>query len=213
MPPIVSVVGYSNSGKTLVASHLIEALSGQGYRVAAIKHCHAGYEMDRPNSDTDRLSQAGASVVLASAPGQRVSIQQVTGDASLESVASTLGPDIDIVIAEGFKGSQSPKILVLGENQPALALDQLVAVVGDTPVQCDLPQYGFDQLTGLTQQIRDEFLSEVRKPSVQLIVDGAEVPLREYPTAALQGIIKGFVSSLKDVPAQPRDIQIKIKYD
>ena len=61
------------------------------------------------------------------------------GDASLESVASTLGPDIDIVIAEGFKASQSPKILVLGESQPSLAWDQVVAVVGDTPVPCGRP--------------------------------------------------------------------------
>ena len=35
-PPVVGVVGLSNSGKTMVAASLVAALSGQGYRVAAV---------------------------------------------------------------------------------------------------------------------------------------------------------------------------------
>ena len=212
MPPIISVVGYSNSGKTRVATHLIEYLINQGYSVAAIKHCHEGYEMDCPGSDTDRLSRAGASVVMAISPDQQATLQKVSCDASLESVASTLGPGIDIVVAEGFKGSQSPKILVLGSDHQFMTLNNLVAVVSDSPVECGHPQYGFDQLTELAHRVRNEFLTdEVQENSVTLVVDGVEVPLKRYPTTVLQGIIKGFVSSLNGVPVEPRDIQIRIR--
>ncbi len=68
-PPIVAVVGLSDSGKTNVAASLVAALAGQGYRVAAVKHCPHGHESDRPSSDTDRLYEAGAVTVAASSPG------------------------------------------------------------------------------------------------------------------------------------------------
>ena len=37
-PPIVCFVGRSNSGKTTLIERLILELTGEGYRVATIKH-------------------------------------------------------------------------------------------------------------------------------------------------------------------------------
>ncbi len=38
MPPLVSVVGKSKSGKTTVIERLVQPLKSRGYRVATIKH-------------------------------------------------------------------------------------------------------------------------------------------------------------------------------
>lgn len=38
MPPLVSVVGKSKSGKTTVIERLVQLLKSRGYRVATIKH-------------------------------------------------------------------------------------------------------------------------------------------------------------------------------
>ena len=38
MPPIVSVVGKSKSGKTTLIEKLVQELKPRGYRVATIKH-------------------------------------------------------------------------------------------------------------------------------------------------------------------------------
>jgi len=38
MPPIVSVVGKSKSGKTTLIEKLVQELRSRGYRVATIKH-------------------------------------------------------------------------------------------------------------------------------------------------------------------------------
>ena len=43
---IVSVVGFSESGKTRLIVRLIEELKGRGLRVAAVKRCSHGFSLD-----------------------------------------------------------------------------------------------------------------------------------------------------------------------
>ena len=47
MPPIVSVIGNSKSGKTTLIEKLIQELKSRGYRVATIKHIPQGTLMSR----------------------------------------------------------------------------------------------------------------------------------------------------------------------
>ena len=42
MPPVVSIVGKSRSGKTIVVERLIRELRSRAYRVATIKHAPRG---------------------------------------------------------------------------------------------------------------------------------------------------------------------------
>ena len=142
--PAIAVVGYSNSGKTTVASSLIALLTGRGYRIGAIKHCPHGFEPGREGSDTDRLSKAGAAWTIAVSPEQAAT----TGD--------TDAP-IDLVVMEGFKASKLPKILVSnGPTSPAVR--NVVAVVGDHVLRADAPAYPAGELDGLVDQIEREFL-------------------------------------------------------
>ena len=79
--PTVVVVGNSDSGKTRVASSLVATLADQGYSVATITHCPHGRQVDRPNSDRDRLSKAAAAVI-ASSPGKFTKVTRVEGGLS-----------------------------------------------------------------------------------------------------------------------------------
>lgn len=211
LTPVVSVVGYSNSGKTRVATSLVASLSEHGYRVTAIKHCHDGHDVDRPGSDTSQLYEAGAATVVASSPGQMTKTERVDGDYSLESIAARVGGGADIIIAEGFKASSVPKVLVIGNDAPP-DVEGVIAVVSDSLGEWSVPTYAFDDLNLLSEQIRKEFL-EADAPDllVTLIVDGESVPLKRYPASALASVVKGFVSSLHDVPQEPQDIQITVK--
>ncbi len=116
--PVVAVVGYSDSGKTRVASSLIKTLTDEGYRVAAVKHCPHGHDADLADRDTDRLYAAGASTVVASSPDRLTKVERVTKDSSLERVVSAMSAAIDMVVAEGFKSSAVPKILVTNGRWP-----------------------------------------------------------------------------------------------
>lgn len=51
-----------------MATYLVQALAEEGYRVAAIKHCHLGLQVDRSDSDTYRLYRSGAGAYAI--PGQ-----------------------------------------------------------------------------------------------------------------------------------------------
>lgn len=147
--PVVAIVGYSDSGKTRVATALVGILSGKGYRVAAVKHCHDGHEFAPPHKDTARLFAAGAATVIASSPGQLTTTQRVEGDTSLEKIVASLGDSYDLVIAEGFKGSTVPKVLVMGKEPVTPAPAGVIAVVSDTPGDQGVPSYTFTQIDAL----------------------------------------------------------------
>ncbi len=156
-PPVVAVVGLSDSGKTTVAASLVAVLTGQGYRVAAVKHCPHGHA-DRPSSDTDRLYEAGAVAVAASSPGALTTRRRVSNDPPLETIVSTVGAGADIVVAEGFKSSTASKIVV---GDLPVSLENVIAHVDSKPERSDVPTYTFRQMDGLADQIRQQFLELV----------------------------------------------------
>ena len=68
LPPIVSFVARSGTGKTTFLCKLIPALRARGVRMMVVKHDVHGFEVDKPGKDTWRLRQAGAQrVVIANA--------------------------------------------------------------------------------------------------------------------------------------------------
>ncbi len=157
-PPIVAVVGNSDSGKTTVAGAIVEKLSARGYRVAAIKHCPHGHQVDVPESETGRLYDAGAVAVVASSPDKRTRVDRLTGEAALASMAGEFTEDVDLVVAEGFKTDGVPKVLVLDGAPLSLPVDNVIAVVGDGDARSDSPRYHTGQLNDLVGQLQDTFL-------------------------------------------------------
>ncbi len=158
IPPVVAVVGYSNSGKTTVATTLIHALTKLGLRIAAVKHCHEGHQLEITGKDSAALFAAGASRTIVASPGQVTSVQRTIGDTTLEEIVDFLEPGYDLVIAEGFKVSSVPKVLVCGEEAVQPPPSNVIAVVGDRPEAGDTPCYSFTDLGGLVQQILDQLL-------------------------------------------------------
>ena len=69
IPPILSVVGFSDSGKTTYLEKLIPALKKRGIRLAVVKHhVHSEFDIDIPGKDSWRLAQAGADVTVIASP-------------------------------------------------------------------------------------------------------------------------------------------------
>ena len=157
--PAIAVVGYSDSGKTTVATALVRILHGDGYKVAAVKHCPHGHDVDREGSDTHRMGKAGADAVIAVSPERVSKMERVDGEPSLESIAGTL-TGYDLVIAEGFKDSAAPKVLVARLGRPVLDVPNAVAIVtdmddGEFAVG---PCFGFGEIRGLAAYLRERFL-------------------------------------------------------
>jgi molybdopterin-guanine dinucleotide biosynthesis protein MobB len=211
MTPIIAIVGLSGSGKTRVATALIGALSARGYRVAAVKHCHHGHQIDLPEKDSALLLAAGAVSVTASSPGQVTTVERVEGDPELERLAASLGGGHDLVLAEGFKRSSVPKVLVEGPEPIAPPVEGVIAVVSEQGEPADgAPAFTFQALDALAALIEQRFLRGDGGPAVSLVVDGAPVGLAPFAGRVFDGAVRGLVSSLKGVPPNPKEIRLII---
>ncbi len=111
--PLFGIAGWSNSGKTTLIEKLAMHFSGEGLRVATIKHTHHKFDIDAPGSDTARHRAAGAAETAIVSGSRLAVIEEIdsAGEPSLEAVASRLRP-ADIVLVEGYKSANIPKIEV-----------------------------------------------------------------------------------------------------
>jgi molybdopterin-guanine dinucleotide biosynthesis protein B len=156
----LSVVGFSGSGKTTLVEVLIGELSRRGLRIASIKHDSHGFEMDHPGKDSWRHKQAGAAVSMIASPYKIGMVSDVDRDHRLEELVDML-PDVDLVLAEGFKRGAHPKIEIhrpAANPEPACKGDpHLMAVVSDAPLEWGVPCFGLNELCALADFIEKRF--------------------------------------------------------
>ncbi len=148
MPPVITIVGHSNSGKTTLVEKLIPELKRRGYRIGTIKHTHHGFSMDHQGKDTYRHRAAGADMVLAASPGE-IAMVKTMDTAYLDSLL-TYFQDMDIVLVEGFKQEKKPRIEVFRSQihqRPLFPEDNLLlAVVTDVPYSARVPVFRFEEI-------------------------------------------------------------------
>ena len=147
-PPVMSFVGRSNSGKTTFLEKLIPVLKERGVRVATIKHDVHDFEIDREGKDTYRHKQAGARITMIASPKKLALVEDLDSELPLEAIVTRYVQNVDLVITEGYKKEQMPKIEVytFREDVPPLALDDpnLLAIVADVPLDAHVPVFSRD---------------------------------------------------------------------
>lgn len=152
-PPILTVMGWSGSGKTTFLEKLIPELVRRGVRLAAVKDDAHGFQMDTPGKDTYRLAAAGASTVGILGP-DRWALLGSTGS-GIERMRSQIS-DVDLILAEGFKFSSLPKIEIHRQatGKPLVVQDDsLLALVTDEPLSHDVPQFSLEDVQGCADLI------------------------------------------------------------
>lgn len=115
-PPVISVVGWKDSGKTSVAVELVRGLGTRGLRVAALKHGH-GFRLDAEGTDSWRLRHEGGAgtVILAGPEGFAAMGSWPAGrESSPGALAARFAVDADVVVAEGWKRHPLPAVEVVG---------------------------------------------------------------------------------------------------
>jgi len=160
--PAVSIVGKSRSGKTLIMEKLIAEFKRRGYRVAALKHSRGGMEVDYPGKDSWRFTWAGSDAVLVSSPGKLAFIKSVEHEPEIEEIMRMIGPDFDIVLAEGFKKSRLPKIEVHREDfgdELACPREELSAVITDQRLEIGVPLLSPADTGAIADFIERSFIS------------------------------------------------------
>lgn len=160
MPPIISIVGKSKSGKTTLVEKLIPELKRRGYRIGTIKHAHHGFTLDQKGKDSDRHRAAGADAVIVSSP-QTMAMIKDQSEESIDNLAVFL-EDMDLILVEGFKRMDQPKIEVCRSDNHKSPIDppasRLIAFVSDMDIQMGVPQFGLEEIERLVDLIETRFL-------------------------------------------------------
>lgn len=140
----VSFSAKSGTGKTTYLEKLIPLLKEKGLRVAVLKHDAHGFEIDKPGKDSYRLRAAGADHVIIS-----------SGDMTAEIITHTNAPkdlhtllsrieDADIVLTEGYKFENLPKICLLRKGYSEKcegSPENVIAFAADFPYESELPVF------------------------------------------------------------------------
>jgi molybdopterin-guanine dinucleotide biosynthesis protein B len=173
------VVARSGTGKTTFLEKLIPELKARGLRVGVLKHHAHNTPFDVPGKDTYRLAQAGAEVVVGACAVQVAVFHQEDGAAELEGVIARHFRGLDLILAEGFKQGNYPKIEIHRAAHPQsgtllCAPGELLAVVTDEPLKGGVPQFDLEDAAG----VAGLFLNWLGRT-----YDGSGLPAPSYGTS------------------------------
>lgn len=152
-PFMISFVGPSNTGKTTLLARLIREFSQRGLLVGAVKHSRSCFQFDIETKDSFLLKKAGARSVLLASPDSIALIADHEGDLSPRGVADRFFANTDIVLIEGWKQSDLPKIKISGRGASPAGVKNLIAEVGKKGTSSDVPLFAPHEIVRLADFI------------------------------------------------------------
>lgn len=216
---IITVKGFSKTGKTTTVTSLVSELKRRGYTVGTVKDIHfKEFEADTPGTDTYKHAQAGARRVTARGPKNTGIImdERMTMDAILKYYKE------DFVIIEGDCGVDCPTIITARtisdiEEKMCPQAIAVSGVISDQMAEEGVREYnGLPIINGVTniKELADmaEKLTKEKetKLSVELTIDGEEIWMVPFVKETLKNVVVGAVKAL-DGYEEGKEIVIKIK--
>jgi molybdopterin-guanine dinucleotide biosynthesis protein B len=199
MPPIVSIVGKSSTGKTTFLEKLLRELAARGYKIATIKHSHHSLIFDDPSKDSFRHARAGAAATMVSSTTSFQMIKPVPRELSIDDLARNFGEEYDLVLTEGFSRGNAPKIEIhRKESGPLLEVaSNLFAIVSDEPMEVETRQFELDDVKGIATLIEERFIRPNRERAC-LYLNGQKIPLVSIPRKVILDLLGMIPVSLKE---------------
>tara|TARA_A100001011_G_scaffold32391_1_gene31179 strand:+ start:234 stop:716 length:483 start_codon:yes stop_codon:yes gene_type:complete len=158
---IVGIVGWKNSGKTTIAAKIINKLRSRNFGVASIKHALHEFDVDYENTDSFKHRVAGSSQVIVSSSKRWVKISELndTKEKTLNELISQLS-ETDIVIVEGFKNEDHPKIEIINndnDNYLFKKVKNIKAIITNYKLQTNMKIFKNDEIDNIVNFILKEF--------------------------------------------------------
>ncbi len=162
-PAIISFVGKKNSGKTTVLVNVLRELKSRGFNVGTIKHAHShDFLMDRPGKDSHRFYDAGADAVVVSSTVKLALLKRTAHEPTARELAKTFMGNMDIVLVEGYKTQNLPKIEIFrrsAHDSPLPPDPLLLALVTDDSLETNSLVFATSELSELVDFIVDNCIT------------------------------------------------------
>ena len=221
---ILGVYGLKDSGKTTLVEGLTNRLTEMGYSVGTVKHTHLkDVGLDVEGSDTWKHARAGAGIVaLSSSEETMFLVKRELKLGEIETAMGSISP-FDLLLVEGFKGEDMPKIAVGDieeESNTVLRftdnLEEIVEFARSNMeaerILARLPGLDCGKCGSLCAGLAAEILDHQKSfedcvyysPDVFVTtkVNGKKIPMGKFAKDVLSKTLKGLVSSLKGVPEE-----------
>jgi molybdopterin-guanine dinucleotide biosynthesis protein B len=205
--PLVSIIGNSESGKTTLIEKLIQELNKRGYKVATIKHAE---EIDcGSGKDSDRHLKAGSELTAVVTPDRIVLITPTEQSATIDQARRFIDSNFDIILCEGYKHADAPKIEVHIQNKRPLleGINNLVAIVTNEPLDSRVRQFSFTDITAIADFLENDY---IQAESLELYVNGVSIPLSLFPRQVIGEAVTAMAFCLKGVTSI-RHLEIKLR--
>jgi molybdopterin-guanine dinucleotide biosynthesis adapter protein len=164
--PVISIVSTrSGAGKTTLIEGIIRDLKSKNYKVGILKHDVQKFQVDYPGKDSYRFTEAGADSVVIDSPFKLAMIQNIYREKSIDEILQLFNNE-DIIIVEGFKNNNYPKIEVhRKENDsnllcksPQFDYTNIIAVASDEGLDVDIPVLSIDNTGAISEFVEKTFL-------------------------------------------------------
>ena len=110
---VLGFAAYSGTGKTTLLKNIIPLLKNKNYKVGIIKHAHHAFDVDQKGKDSYELRKAGASHMLITS-NQRWALMvenTINKEPNVDEYIKKFDhEDLDLILVEGFKAQDIPKI-------------------------------------------------------------------------------------------------------
>jgi len=198
VPPIITITGRSNTGKTTLVEKLVRELTARGYLIATVKDSHKQPTFDGEGTDSQRHTAAGSTATAIRTQHQVVVMHNYNRELELGEIAKLIGDKTDLIIAEGFKHDKLPKIEVHRKGQDLLDNPpNLIAYATEEHLDTPLPQYDINDFSGICDYLIENFIPPKRQ-RVALYINNKEISLKEFPADIIENVTTNMVQSLKE---------------
>mgnify|MGYP001970735325 CR=1 FL=1 len=156
MIKIIGIVGWKNVGKTYFATEIIKLLVSKGYKVGSIKHAHHDFDIDQTGTDSFKHREAGSKQVIISSSKRWAKIFENNNknEKNLKELIEEF-QDVDIVVVEGFKKENHPKIEIIGKNSQSInkEINNVIAIVSDEQYDTSIPVFKKNDIKNIVEFI------------------------------------------------------------
>jgi molybdopterin-guanine dinucleotide biosynthesis protein B len=160
-PKIIAISGVKNSGKTTLITKIIPKLINKNLKIATIKHDGHDFINDCENTDSYQHKLAGAYGTAVFSDNKYMIIKETKNCNA--SVLIKSFPEADLIILEGFKNSNYPKMEVIRSINSVESVckeDTLIGIVSDLPLYIKgIPLFGLED----TDEIVSYLLEWIKK--------------------------------------------------
>ena len=150
--PVIGLCAYSGTGKTTLITQLLPLLKKQGLRTGVVKHAHHKFDIDHAGKDSYEFRQAGAEQIAVASKNRIAWIKEQRDNETEPVLSDALSAldtdDLDLVIVEGFKAEEFPKIELhrpsLGKPLMCTQDKNIIALATDTAMNLTSTQPQLD---------------------------------------------------------------------